>query len=116
MREDKSSPRLAETILTGGRQELDVRGLSQRRLEDRITPAHLVEGLSSLTALLRFARDAPCGRCGSAPRGRDTDRRAGEVGGRHRAEPREALLPTSVFPSASAPSPRRSPGWLASAA
>jgi hypothetical protein len=38
---------------------LDVRGLSHRRREDRITPAHLVEGLSGLIALHRFARDRP---------------------------------------------------------
>jgi hypothetical protein len=42
---------------------------SLRRLEDRITPAHLVEGLSGLIALRRFARDAACGQCwsGRAP-------------------------------------------------
>jgi hypothetical protein len=37
---------------------------SLRRLEDRITPAHLVEGLSGLIALRRFARDAACGHAG----------------------------------------------------
>jgi hypothetical protein len=34
---------------------------SLRRLEGRITPAHLVEGLIGLIALHRFARDAACG-------------------------------------------------------
>jgi hypothetical protein len=60
MREDKISRGLAETILTGGRQALDAGVFSLRRLEDRITPAHLVEGLSGLIALRRFARDAAC--------------------------------------------------------
>ena len=56
--------RLARAILAGGRQSLDVRGLLVTPeaptkivvgLEDRITPAHQVEGLSGLIALHRFA-------------------------------------------------------------
>jgi pyruvate dehydrogenase E2 component (dihydrolipoamide acetyltransferase) len=56
--------RLAKAILAGGRQALDVRGLLATPeaptkivvgLEDRITPAHQVEGLSGLIALHRFA-------------------------------------------------------------
>jgi pyruvate dehydrogenase E2 component (dihydrolipoamide acetyltransferase) len=56
--------RLARAILAGGRQALDVRNLLVTPeaptkivvgLEDRITPAHQVEGLSGLIALHRFA-------------------------------------------------------------
>ena len=48
MSKDKSSRHLAETILTGGRQVLDAGAFSARRLDDRITPTHLLEGLSGL--------------------------------------------------------------------
>jgi pyruvate dehydrogenase E2 component (dihydrolipoamide acetyltransferase) len=57
--------RLAKAILAGGDQALDVRGLLVTPeaptkivvgLEDRITPAHQVDGLSGLIALHRFAR------------------------------------------------------------
>ena len=56
--------RLAKTILAGGRQAIDIRGLLAAPeaptkivvgLEDRITPAHQAEGLSGLIALHRFA-------------------------------------------------------------
>ena len=56
--------RLAKTILAGGRQAIDVRGLLATPeaptkivvgLEDRITPAHHAEGLSGLIAVHRFA-------------------------------------------------------------
>ena len=55
--------RLAEAILARGRQTIDIRGLLTAPqaptkiivgLEDRITPAHHVEGLSGLIALHRF--------------------------------------------------------------
>jgi hypothetical protein len=69
MREDKSSRRLAETSLTGGRQVLDAGVFSARRLEDRITPARFVEGLSGLIrCTLRSHR--PHAASPSAPRGR----------------------------------------------
>jgi pimeloyl-ACP methyl ester carboxylesterase len=56
--------RLAEAILAGGRQAIDVRDLLAAPqtptkivfgLEDRITPAHHAEGLSGLIAVHRFA-------------------------------------------------------------
>ena len=56
--------RLAEAILAGGRQTIDIRGLLAAPeaptkivvgLEDRITPPHQAEGLSGLIALHRFA-------------------------------------------------------------
>jgi pimeloyl-ACP methyl ester carboxylesterase len=56
--------RLAEAILQGGRQAIDVRDLLATPqaptkivvgIEDRITPAHHAEGLSGLIALHRFA-------------------------------------------------------------
>jgi pimeloyl-ACP methyl ester carboxylesterase len=56
--------RLAKAILASGRQAIDIRGLLAAPeaptkivvgLEDRITPAHQVEGLSGLIALHRFA-------------------------------------------------------------
>jgi pimeloyl-ACP methyl ester carboxylesterase len=56
--------RLAKAILAGGRQAIDIRGLLAAPeaptkivlgLEDRITPAHQVDGLSGLIALHRFA-------------------------------------------------------------
>jgi pyruvate dehydrogenase E2 component (dihydrolipoamide acetyltransferase) len=57
--------RLSGAIVAGGHQALDVRGLLVTPeaptkivvgLEDRITPAHQVDGLSGLIALHRFAR------------------------------------------------------------
>jgi pimeloyl-ACP methyl ester carboxylesterase len=56
--------RLAEAILARGRQTIDIRGFLMGPqaptkivvgLEDRITPPRLVEGLSGLIALHRFA-------------------------------------------------------------
>jgi pyruvate dehydrogenase E2 component (dihydrolipoamide acetyltransferase) len=55
--------RLAQSVLAGGRQAFDVRGLLAAPraptkivfgIEDRITPAHHAEGLSGLIALHRF--------------------------------------------------------------
>jgi hypothetical protein len=60
MREDKSSRRLAETSLTGGRQVLDAGVFSARRLEDRITPARFVEGLSGLIRCTASLASAAC--------------------------------------------------------
>jgi pimeloyl-ACP methyl ester carboxylesterase len=56
--------RLAEAILAGGRQAIDIRSLLAAPepptkivvgIDDRITPAHQAEGLSGLIALHRFA-------------------------------------------------------------
>ena len=57
--------RLAKAILAGGKQMIDIRSLLMSPqattkivigLEDRITPAHQMEGLGGLIALHRFAR------------------------------------------------------------
>ena len=112
--------RLLHAIVAGSRQAIDVRGLLAVPqaptkivvgIEDRIAPAHHADGLSGLIALHRFA---DIGHMPHLEARREVARLIEELVRAAEIAP-WAYRGSSVRPpSASAPSPRRSPAWSAS--